>query len=267
MSWMNKMKPSLVLIAGAVMGLAVIVHIQPAFGQGCPSNSTAVSEEDNVVHCRCNSGFEKKGGVCVPVTQPPTEAKSKDASFPAAAANLVNIMDKVAEKLNRPKGGYHKDLEARCNLFFQGIGEELTKLGLPANTGVWKEGLKANAIKAKIETDKTDWAEVNEKDVQDLANKGIIVVGLSAGHVSVAFPKPGDSQISEKGGPLLRDGNEHGPDRQADHRLYASSWGAIPSHKMFGYNSPSSTPKFYVWKPSASPASSESEYKREISPR
>jgi hypothetical protein len=258
------MKPAFLLAAGALFGLAVIMPIQPVRAQGCPPNAAPVSEDDNVVHCRCVPGFENKDGVCAPVTQPPTEVKSEDARFPPAAANLVNIMDKTTEKLKRPKGGYHEGLEARCNLFFHGIGEELTKLGLPADTGAWEKGLKANQIKARIEKDKTDWNEVNENDVQELANKGVIVVVVSPGHVAVAFPKPVDSKFPGKGGPLLRDGNEHGPETQADNRLHASSWGAIPAHNMFSYKTESSSPKFYVWAPSASPASEQSQYKKEI---
>lgn len=201
--------------------------------------------------------------------------KSKDVPFPPAAANLVNIMDKVTKDLNRPKGGYHKNLDPKlvCNLFFQGIGEELKKQGLPAGTKAWQKGLRAHQIKEAIESDKTgEWREVKEKDVQQLANKGIIVVGLSKEHVATAFPAPPGAKIKTNG-PLFRDGNEHAPDRQADHRLHASSWGAIPSHNMFQYEYKDKekkqleSPKFYVWTPSESLDSNSSDYKTQIAPR
>ncbi len=269
------MKPSLLWAAGAVViGLAATAQIQPAGAKGCPPNSAFVSDEDNVVHCRCIPGFENRDGVCVRVTEPAKEGKPKDVNFPPAAANLVHIMDKVTKKLNRPKGGYHKDLKPRlvCNFFFQGVGEELKKLGLPADRGAWKKGLRAAQIKAKIEADRTDWNELREEDVQERANRGIIVVAVSPDHVAIAFPIPPQIQFSGRG-PLLRDGNEHGPETQADHRLHASSWGAVPAHNMFSYEYSDSqkkhlkSPKFYVWTPSESPASSLSDYKREIAPR
>lgn len=270
------MKGALLLIGGLMAGLTAMAQIQPVRAEGCPPNSAPVphSEKDNVVYCRCVPGFENRGGVCVRVAEPAKDAKPKDVDFPPAAANLVNIMDKVAKNLDRPKGGYHKDLQPKlvCNLFFQGVGEELTKLGLPARAGAWKKGLMAAEIKAKIEADKKDWREVKEGDVQGRANQGVIVVAVSRDHVAIAFPVPPGTQFSVKG-PLFRDGNEHGPENQADRRLHASSWGAIPARNMFGYaysdkeKKQLESPKFYVWGPSESAGSSRSAYKREIAPR
>ncbi|MDD3847418.1 MAG: hypothetical protein PHC90_13805 [Syntrophorhabdaceae bacterium] len=262
------MKPSLTLFAVAMAGLAAIVPIQPVRGEGCPPNSApveTVSEKDTIIHCRCVSGFENREGVCVRV---------KDAKFPPAAANLVNIMDRVTKELNRPKGGYHKGLKPRlvCNLFFQGVGKELTKLGLPADRGAWKKGLIAVQIKGEIEADKTAWNELKEGDVQERANRGIIVVAVSRDHVAIAFPVPPGTQFSAKE-PLFRDGNEHGPENQADRRLHASSWGAVPARNMFGYEygdkekKELKSPRFYVWTPSESSASALSHYKRQIVPR
>lgn len=268
------MRRTLLLATGGMIGFAAMVYTSAAAAQGCPPNSAPVSEKDNVVHCRCIPGFENRGGVCVRVAEPAGGTKPEDVRFPPAAANLVNIMDKVTKELNRPKGGYHKDLEPRlvCNLFFQGVGKELNRLGLPAGTGAWKKGLKAAQIKARIEADKSAWSEVQEENVQQRANRGIIVVAVSNDHVAIAFPVPPDTQFSAKG-PLFRDGNEHGPERQADRRLHASSWDAIPARNMFGYEYSDKekkqlkSPRFYVWVPSESPASTQSAYKRKVAPR
>lgn len=268
------MKPSVLLATGVMVGLVAIAHISPVRAQGCPPNSTPVSENDDVVHCRCISGFENRGGVCVRTMKPSGETKPEDVKFPPAAANLVNIMDRVTKELNRPKGGYHKDLDpARvCNLFFQGVGKELKRLGLPAGTGAWQKGLTAARIKERIEKDGIDWNEVKEEDVQVRANQGIVVVAVSRDHVAIAFPAPPGTQFSDRG-PLFRDGNEHGPENQADRRLHASSWGAVPARNMFGYEYGDKekkrldSPRFYVWAPSESPASGQSAYKRAVAPR
>jgi len=64
------MRSLLLLAAGAIVGLAVIMQSQLVWAQGCPPNSSPVSEDDNVVHCECNPGFENQDGVCVPVKEP-----------------------------------------------------------------------------------------------------------------------------------------------------------------------------------------------------
>lgn len=268
------MKRYLLLATSIMVGLAAVAHISSARAQGCPSNSTPVSEKDDIVHCRCISGFENREGVCVRTAEPAKKALPEDVRFPPAAANLVNIMDRVTRELDRPKGGYHKDLDPRrvCNFFFQGVGRELKKLGLPTDTGAWKKGLVASQIKERIEKDRIDWGKVKEKDVQALANRGIIVVAVSRDHVAIAFPVPSDTQFSDTG-PLFRDGNEHGPENQANRRLHASSWGAVPARNMFDYEyrdkdkKQLKSPRFYVWTPSQSPASAQSAYIRAVAPR
>lgn len=65
-------------LAAAVLGLIAIMHIQQADAQ-CPPNSSPVYQTENIVHCRCNAGFENKDGVCVRV----------DEKFSAAAATLA----------------------------------------------------------------------------------------------------------------------------------------------------------------------------------
>jgi hypothetical protein len=67
------MKLSHFLLPGVMVMLAATAQIQPVYGGECPPNSAPVSEKDNVVHCRCIHGYENKGGVCVPVTEPETK--------------------------------------------------------------------------------------------------------------------------------------------------------------------------------------------------
>ncbi|MGA9109385.1 MAG: hypothetical protein ACLPSL_16465 [Smithella sp.] len=67
------MKLSHFLLSGVMVMLAATAQIQPVYGGECPPNSAPASEKDNVVHCRCISGFENKGGVCVPVTELETQ--------------------------------------------------------------------------------------------------------------------------------------------------------------------------------------------------
>ncbi len=59
MSWTNNLKFCLL---AAMLG--VVATTAPSHANSCPANSHPVSEADNVVHCRCDKGYENSGGVC-----------------------------------------------------------------------------------------------------------------------------------------------------------------------------------------------------------
>jgi hypothetical protein len=184
-------------------------------------------------------------------------SREQTTMAPAAGA-LVQMLNGVAQYLKLPKGGSHQDESLNCRFYFQGLGRELRKRGLPATSEVWSDGhLQANQITQKIESDPGEWQNVkDEADVQKLANQGIVVVGVSSGqshgHIAIAFPAPpglDPSQFRDHGhGPFVRDGNEHPPEAEVDERLYASTWGAVQSSKAYAYGT--EAPRWYVWVPS-----------------
>jgi hypothetical protein len=169
-----------------------------------------------------------------------------------AAADLVALMNDVSKKLNLPKGGRHEQQSKNCSSFFRGVGRELEARGLPATSEAWSPHLVANDIMDKIESNQSQqWKKVDEKQVQEMANQGFLVVGLSKGlpngHVGIAFPiPPGLDPAKFSGtGPFVRDGNEHY--LKHEKRLYATTWGAVEATKTFDYkNHP---PKWYIWLP------------------
>jgi hypothetical protein len=61
MSWTNSLKLCAILLAAM---LGTVATSTEARADGCPSNSHPVSEADNVVHCRCDKGYQNSGGMC-----------------------------------------------------------------------------------------------------------------------------------------------------------------------------------------------------------
>lgn len=177
----------------------------------------------------------------------------KQPMLPARAAELVDMLNDTAKKLNLPKGGSHDQMSLNCSSFFRGVGRELKGTGLPASGGEWSEGLNANKIAEAIQRNNS-WEGIQEGEAQDLANKGAVVVGIAQdlphGHVAIASPIPAglDEAKFPGRGPFVRDGNEHY--LESEQRLYASSWGAVKASKAFSYGK--NPPKWFVWKPSRS---------------
>ena len=181
---------------------------------------------------------------------------SRSTGMPASAAALVDMLNAAAQNLKLPKGGFHSGEYLNCKFYFQGLGAELRKRGVPATGDVWSdEKLSANDIVRRIESGNGEWKPVGDSDVQELANEGVVVVGLASGashgHIAVAFPTPPGQDLSSIPGkaPFIRDGDEHPPDTEADHKLYPSTWGAVRANRVFARSAP---PRWYVWTPSMS---------------
>lgn len=182
--------------------------------------------------------------------------ESRNTGMSASAAALVDMLNAAAQNLKLPKGGAHFGESLNCKFYFQGLGAELRKRGLAATSDVWSnEELSANEIVSRIESGNSEWKSVSDSDVQKLANEGMVVVGLASGsshgHIAVAFPTPAGPDLSSIPGkaPFIRDGDEHAPDTEADHKLYPSTWGAVRANRVFSKSAP---PQWYVWTPSMS---------------
>ena len=191
----------------------------------------------------------------------------KRKTMPPVAAELVETFNEASNQLNLPRDVIDIDDESQslnCKRYFQTVGAQLLSgRGLPASpSSVWKDkSLDANGITQQIESNPIEWQEVNESDVQILANQGIVVVGVSSGvshgHLAFAFPVPPAldlSQFKNGSGPFVRDGNVHPSDQELDRRLYPSGWGAVRATKAFAYGN--QAPKWYIWMPSTEPVAS-----------
>jgi hypothetical protein len=186
---------------------------------------------------------------------------SLDESMPGPAADLVNLFNAVAHKLKLPSGPTQDHTRARknCQAFFRGVADSLSQEGKVS----WRDdfnGLVADGIAKKIEADSANgknWEKIKGstpqeiwKSAQDLANKGVIIVGAMPadssgdGHLGFVFPVPDGLKASNfsGSGPFVRDGNEHWPQG----RDYPSTYGAVKASKAFQMNSTS----WYIWAPS-----------------
>lgn len=66
---------------------------------GCPPHSSARYETGNVVHCRCNAGYENRGGACRPV--PSLRAKRQPSMRAMTRAECVRV---AGEQLRKALG-------------------------------------------------------------------------------------------------------------------------------------------------------------------
>ncbi len=194
--------------------------------------------------------------------------------------DLVKVLDRASQRgwkpdedsaaMPLPKGGQHNakgerfqegddQLSANCSQYFREIMRQFS--GPPFNAGdQWTDGdCSADCFMKRIQkvasTPGGEWRRVDESDAQDLANKGVLVEGVSHyadghGHLATVFPNSAGADLSQipGNGPLVRDGNEHPPESQADGRLYPGTWGAIKASKAFDYSR--NRPFWYVWVPS-----------------
>ncbi len=200
----------------------------------------------------------------------PTPYLGPNPMLAPAAAELVAMLNRVSKKLRLQKGVDPKDLKGlNCNFFFQGLGRELKAKGRPASGPAWQEGLLANDIGDKIARNESgQWKQVAEAEVQKLANRGVVVVGLSwdrrpgrHGHVAIAFPVPhGGGNVTDGAGPFVRDGNERrarSTTEPGKKKVYPSDWGAVRASKAFKYDRKKHQirGKWYKWSPSERGAS------------
>ncbi|MBI1747111.1 MAG: hypothetical protein HYR55_11050 [Acidobacteria bacterium] len=175
------------------------------------------------------------------------------------SANCSSLMNEVGYKLFDLVNQQGITGETAANL----LGREwLAPQGDPKDG---KGHLRANGRISEIEG-KTDdkgvgnpWKIVKEGEVQELCNKGAIVVGgwknpnpVEDGHVVICAPEPERNEHYPR--PLVRDGNEH---VTAKGGFRPGSHGAIPSSAAFDYcsgraNCPT-VPIWYLWKPSYDP--------------
>ena len=120
-------------------------------------------------------------------------------------------------------------------------------------------------IRNKISSFKENspWETVDESRVQELCNKGAIVIGgwqnpkpQKSGHVAICAPNPSEAKPKPNSRnypscgmpplpPCVRDGDEHLTAGAT--KLRPGTYGAIPSNAAFGPNTP---PTWYLWKPS-----------------
>lgn len=188
--------------------------------------------------------------------------------FSPRAAQLVDILNKAAERALPgsqpiPKVGQHpgQKEDLNCSQFFHQMMRELGTAGSAVNSEWTNPNATANDIADNISRS-ADWVRVDIGQVQDLANRGIVVVGAqhgaNHGHVGTAFPipstvNPGNfpSNSQFKGvGPFVRDGNEHqygSPDNpDTPTGLFPSSYGAVRANLAFDLHSTT----WYEFKPS-----------------
>ncbi|MGA7710780.1 MAG: hypothetical protein WCA81_02685 [Rhizomicrobium sp.] len=59
MSWTSNLNLSAILLAATL-----VAPTASSRADSCPANSHPVSEADNVVHCRCDKGYQNSGGAC-----------------------------------------------------------------------------------------------------------------------------------------------------------------------------------------------------------
>lgn len=174
-------------------------------------------------------------------------------------SDLISILNQASDKawkpdLNAdgkpfPKGGRHAEMSLNCSEFFRQVMRLIQQRGLTGNLDFTDNDCDANCLIKRIGSSR-DWAQAPEAKVQELANAGVLVVGVAPyldghGHIAFVSPIPEGLEISDfpGEGPFIRDGNEH--TNNAEDRLYASSWGAIKASKAFNYRG--SPPKWYVW--------------------
>lgn len=110
------------LLLGVVVMLAATMQSQPVYGE-CPPNSAPVSEKDNVVHCRCISGFENKGGVCVPVTKPETQNDKLRKAWQKALSCAMEQVYARAESLGGTGKNFSQELRNEMTRVFNEAGK------------------------------------------------------------------------------------------------------------------------------------------------
>jgi len=112
------------LLLGVVVMLAATMQSQPVYGE-CPPNSAPVSEKDNVVHCRCISGFENKGGVCVPVTKPETQNDKLRKAWQKALSCAMEQVYARAESLGGTGKNFSQELRNEMTRVFNEAGKQV----------------------------------------------------------------------------------------------------------------------------------------------
>lgn len=126
------------------------------------------------------------------------------SKFSEKAYLLVNALDQAGKFVIEQ---YPNDEKHRCNLFFHKVLEL---------RGATEPGSKSDAAaaiySALTNNQSSDWETMGEDEVQEAANRGEIVVGVTSGHVAIAAPVPLSTDFSKFGGHsgpdiMVRDGN------------------------------------------------------------
>jgi hypothetical protein len=196
---------------------------------------------------------QSKSGNVITIT-PKCRRVTPQAQMTERAAELVAIYDRVTKELNLPKGSAEdRELAAlNCQSYFNGVARAMPSKGRRSWEGEF-HGLRADGIADKLKTISLsggDWASVDLRRAQELANDGAIVVGASpadkTGHAHIGFVFPLPPGLDEKAfpgtGPFVRDGNEH----EIGEKVYPSTWGAVKASKAFRL----SDTNWYVYVPS-----------------
>lgn len=191
------------------------------------------------------------------------DAAEAASTLPKSAAELVEMFNRVSAAMptnngdkSLEKGVDTKNMERlNCNFYFRGMGRELLAKGYPATGPEWTNtDLQANKIVDIIVTNKKHWRKIRESDVQNLANQGIIVVGVTKhepnGHIAIVFPIPPGIKVADGTGPFVRDGNETMgfSTETGNKKIYPHEWGAVRASKAWPKSGPQ--PMWYIWLPS-----------------
>jgi len=110
------------LLLGVMVMLAATMQSQPVYGE-CPPNSAPVSEKDNVVHCRCISGFENKGGACVPATESETKNDKLRKAWQKALGCAMEQVYARAESLGGTGKNFSQELRNEMTRVFNEAGK------------------------------------------------------------------------------------------------------------------------------------------------
>ena len=80
-----------VFIVSAAVALFVVA--QGSAFAACPPNASPSYESGNVVHCKCNAGYENRGGGCKPI--PVMRAKPEPSMWPITRAECIKFQDTI----------------------------------------------------------------------------------------------------------------------------------------------------------------------------
>jgi hypothetical protein len=156
------------------------------------------------------------------------------------AAELVGAIEHATRHMRTGAGGFEappldlsKPWDPHCSHMFRETMRQLAGQGVRVDLKLFAdEGADANKLSKRIRQDRQDWTEVDFRDVQSLANRGVLVIGTyinasGPGHLAIVYPIADESK-----GPLVRDGNIH---RNKQGVVFAaSSYGAVPANQSFG---------------------------------
>lgn len=248
----------------AVLGAAttsmggVRLHAQAA-ANGCGPNAhvawVETKDDEEINHCKCNSGYERHLGACVRAGADLHLERKQDKVVRASPSAAVNQTKSLISNLENAATTPHCIGSVSCNFFVARVGE---LQNIPYFRDVMYPGKKpddvggidlervANKIYSFIEkavsSPGSGWKRVTMQEAQELADRGNFVIGVARtrtaeghGHIVVAVPQT----MAKKAGAEIH----HGPwvrDSQ-------SPTESVRSSSRFG--SSVVTPIWAVWQP------------------